>query len=199
MDNHAFVSRAGPARQCYERSFRQYFEGNVDCLTEERFWQLQPVLVADVWQFRFAYGRTNGVEHAAGEFFRKPRIEDFRGLDGEHVPAYSLEEATRFAKTWRELTRRLYQPLFDVVRGRSDDAYGDLLDSLPLAGREVVNAALTRQFTTNTHFEDSVRFACRRRKELGPFILQGENYVATALFDAAQESFSLAAAEQVTS
>ena len=116
------------AKENYGTAFRDYFTNQVTELPEDRFWELQAVLRGKVCTFRFGYKRTNGVEQAASEFFRKPLASDFG-----KAPSYSLDEAISFAKSWQGWRGRLYQPLFDVVEDRGEDAYGDLLDVLPLA------------------------------------------------------------------
>ena len=187
----AFIS----AQQFYHEAFRQHFDDNVAELTTDRFWMLAPVFTGCVFTFRFGYGRTNGAENAADEFFRKARVRDFRCLASEIEVRYSLDEAISFAKTWSKLKNRLYRPLFDVVTERSDDGYGDLLDSLPLAGRDVVDMAINRQYTSEPHFIQCVRDACSKREQddLANFILQGENYIAMHLYDAARTALALEA------
>jgi hypothetical protein len=159
----------------------------------DRFWELAWVLRNEVYQFRFGYGRTNGVQDAASEFFRKPYADDFGPNFRSAEPTYTLDEAIQLAKTWRHVTRDLYDPLFDVVEGRSDDAYGDLLDALPLAGRDVVQKALDREFGNNIQFERAVCDVCQARGQgkMADLILHGENYVATALYDAASRFFAI--------
>jgi hypothetical protein len=173
------------AKEQFTRAFRDYFANRATELPEDRFWELQAVFQRDVCTFRFGYKRSNGVEQAAGEFFRKPLAGDFG-----KAPNYSLEEAISFAKSWSGWRGRLYQPLFGVVEGRGDDAYGDLLDALPLAGRDVICKALAREFGNQRQFEASVLAGCDGNDQLANLILHGENYVAMALADAAQEYFA---------
>ena len=179
------------AEQNYHAAFRDYFDGEITPLPEDRFWQLQRVFVREVVTYRFGYGRSNGVEQAARELFRKPLADDFHGRGDDDAPRYSLREAIQFARSWRELSRRLYRPLFDVVEGRGDDAYGDLLDALPLAGREVVHKSLDHAYGNHRQFEQDVRDACGDQPRLAELILHGENYVAMALMEAAQEYFAI--------
>jgi len=173
------------ANEQYNTAFRGYFANQVTELPEDRFWELQAVFQRDVCTFRFGYKRTNGVDQAAREFFRKPLADDFG-----KAPIYSLEEAISFAKSWQGWRGRLYQPLFDVVEDRGDDAYGDLLDALPLAGRDLVCKALAREFGNQSQFDASVLEGCSGNEQLAKLILHGENYVAMSLADAAQEYFA---------
>ncbi|MDP6717947.1 MAG: hypothetical protein QGF59_04820, partial [Pirellulaceae bacterium] len=127
----------------------------------------------------------NGVEQAAGEFFRKPLANDFG-----KAPTYSLEEAISFAKSWQGWRGRLYEPLFDVVEDRGDDAYGDLLDALPLAGRDLVGKAQAGEFGNQQQFDAAVLEGYGGNDQLAKLILHGENYVAMSLCDGAQEYFA---------
>jgi hypothetical protein len=191
MNVNEAASQFRVAQENYDKSFRAYFANEVTSLPDDRFWQLQSVFVGEVASFRFGYGRTNGVEQAARELFRKPLASDFNGRGNRDVPRYSMHEAIQFAKSWRELTRRLYQPLFDVIEDRSDDAYGDLLDALPLAGRDVVQKLLGREFANQDQFEQTVRDACKECPQMAELTLRGENYVGMSLMDAAREYFAI--------
>ena len=173
------------AKEHYNTAFRDYFASQVTELPDDRFWELQAVFQRDVCTFRFGYKRTNGVDQAAREFFRKPLADDFG-----KAPRYSLEEAIRFAKTWDGWRKKLYQPLFDVVEDRGDDAYGDLLDALPLAGSDLVGNALAREFGNQQQLDAGVLEGCGGNEQLAKLILHGENYVAMALADAAQEHYA---------
>jgi hypothetical protein len=173
------------AKKQYNTAFRDYFANQVTELPEDRFWELQAVFQRDVCTFRFGYKRTNGVEQAAGEFFRKPLANDFG-----KAPTYSLEEAISFAKSWQGWRGRLYEPLFDVVEDRGDDAYGDLLDALPLAGRDLVGKAQAGEFGNQQQFDAAVLEGYGGNDQLAKLILHGENYVAMSLCDGAQEYFA---------
>ena len=173
------------AKEEYNRSFRDYFAKSVTELPEDRFWQLQAVLCGEIRRFVLGYRRTNGVEQAAREFFRKPSADDFG-----KAPQYSLEEAISFAKGWQEWRGRLYQPLFDVVKDRGDDAYGDLLDALPLVGRDVVQEVLGSEFGNQEQFEAAVFVGCDGSKQFTELILHGENYVGMNLAEAAMAYFA---------
>ena len=58
-----------------------------------------------------------------------------RAVTGQtKVHNFDYVDVLRWHVTHRKLTTAFYEPLFHVVSGRGDDGYGDLLDSLPLAG-----------------------------------------------------------------
>jgi hypothetical protein len=192
MNVHSAASAFCRVRRAYEQAFRAFFDDHVGHLPTDRFWELAWVLRNEVYRFRFGYGRTDGVTYAADEFFRKPYAGDFGSSGGSLEPTYTLDEAIQFAKTWRHVKGQFYDALFNVVENRGDDAYGDLLDALPLAGRDVSQKALDHEFANNRQFEQAVRDACQARGQgdLADLILHGENYVATALFDAASRFFA---------
>ena len=192
------------ARQEYHQAFRDYFDSQVERLDANCFWQLQPVFVHEVYSYRFGYGRTNGVEQAANELFRKPFAEQFTTFGGPDVPQYTLEDAVRFAKSWREISRQLFDPLLQCTEIKSSDSYGDLLDSLPLAGQVVVDRCLPADnhsddaIVTYLQLRDAVRqsAALKEYPELSPFILNGENYIAMNLFEAGRQYFASRASRE---
>ena len=102
-----------------------------------------------------------------------------------------LDAAVGLTRFEAEYKGRLYQPLFDVVKDRGDDAYGDLLDALPLAGRDLVQKSLDREFGNCRQFEQTVGGVCQDCPQLAELILHGENYVAMSLLDAARDYFAI--------
>ncbi len=67
------------AEQNFQSAFRNYFTDEISALSYDRFWQLQPIFRDEVIDFRLHYGRSNGIEQAARESFRKPLAADFSG------------------------------------------------------------------------------------------------------------------------
>lgn len=183
------------AEREYHTAFQTYFDEEVQTLPGRRFWQLWAVFRAEAVHFRFQRNITNGIESAANELFRKALAGDFQLLCGRvTVASFTMAEAVQFAKSWRQLSRDLYEPLFDVVTGRGDDAYGDLLDALPLASRKVVMRALEHGYLNDRDLEEAVRSSCRVHPPMADLILHGENYVAASLFEAARQYFAIAPA-----
>ncbi len=88
MNIHQAARSYRAAQQQYEVAFRDYFAHEVTSLPDDRFWQLQAIFGREVIAFRFGYGRTNGIEQAARELFRKPLAGDFscRGEGGRSCP-----------------------------------------------------------------------------------------------------------------
>jgi rubrerythrin len=118
----------------------------------------------------------------------------------------------RFAKTYERKAASLYKPLFEVAEGRGDDSYGDLLDNLPLIGREAYEKALNGYFGNEEALKDAARegfkdavtasLRCswskteptkeeitKRVERLVSHIFSGENYNRTALNEKGREVF----------
>jgi hypothetical protein len=178
------------ARDRYHDCFRQYFDQRVQPLSDDRFWQLQSVFRDEIRSFRFVMNRSDGVARAADEFFRNPYTGHFSDRNGRALPRYSLDEAMQFAKTWGEIVDRLYPVLFSVVTNRSDDTYGDLIDSLSLLGREVLEQAVEGKFTKMSQLLRAARARCKELSLPPAFVLEGENYVGSCLYESAMDYFA---------
>ncbi len=99
-------------------------------------------------------------------------------------------EAMQFANMWDSMSDKLYKPLFDIINDRGDDAYGDLLDALPLAGREVVERALKKEFANENELGAAIRTSVESFEDgKARIILRGENYFAMSLRDEARRRF----------
>ena len=118
----------------------------------------------------------------------------------------------RFAKAWEAKKSVAYSPLFDTIKDRGDDGYGDFLDSFPLVGREVFEKALTGYFGNEDAMKDAAREALRGAvtakatseyrtdeenaanvvkvgEELVSHIFHGENYNGMTLQEKGREVF----------
>jgi hypothetical protein len=175
------------AEEKYQKAFWSYVE-SIEPLSDERFWELVPEFVNEIRCFYFGYGRTDGVKDAAREFVRKTVVNQ---------ATWTLEETIQFAKTWREVKSRLYKPLFDVVEGYSDDSYSDLRDALPCLGKDFINRCLNEEIAKKRFIPDAKERISDMAAEyqvnfesLCQFILQGENYMSSALEDAAKRYFA---------
>jgi len=104
-----------------------------------------------------------GVNKGTEEFFRAAAVES---------PERYIK-AVQFSNTYRAIVDYLYNPLFDVVQGCSDDTYSDVLDYFPLLGAQMVNAALAGELPKVNYKE----------------FYNGENYVGMRLEDARDKYF----------
>lgn len=156
----------------WNKQFRAFFEAQKP-LSADRFWELLPLFRSEiVHQYQF------NVKNAAYEFFRKPACD---------AVSYTLDEALRFAVTYRQMSEALYTPLFDVITDRGDDSYGDLLDAMPLAGRVIYEKCLSKYYGNNVAIESAIGDEIPK---LARFIMRGENYIRSTLNDAAAERYS---------
>lgn len=200
----------------FGKAFRHYME-ELPLLDADRFWEIlekyfRPLVIERVF-------RQDAAKDAISEFFRvqsaagKVQVWDSRGGYRYEECPYTFDEAIRFAKTWGHYKRALYKPLFDVVEDKGDDGYGDLLDSLPLAGQTIHNACHDHDYGNNRVFREAVKDTLEQavdsqmknvddercakfKKKLTSFVIDGENYFEMRLSDIAQSWFIIWARDQ---
>src|SRR2546421_7126392 len=80
----------------------------VEPLADDRFFVLLPLFQSEIERFRFRYQRTDGVDSAAREIYRKT-------VTGESKGRYTFEEALRFAKAYSHMYNRVGRALDRVV------------------------------------------------------------------------------------
>lgn len=208
----ALVHRRATAK--YSKAFRHYFNTIVEPLEADRFWQIleqvyRPLVIARI-------NRDSVVKDSAHELFRGCMYDN-------RTPTISFDDLIRFARSWEPVRKTAYQPLFEVVEGRGDDGYGDLLDSLVLVGREVHEACVRRDYGNNDVFERNVTEALHSavddfvnarkndpwsnwndertqgvKDKLVGFVLHGENYNAMRLEEAASYWFASKSVDDFT-
>ncbi len=106
---------------------------------------------------------------------------------GRSMGIWTYTQACQFAKTYFEKCELLYTPLFDVVQNKSDDAYSDLLDNLPLAGQTVYSNCLQRKFTDDCEVQNAVAEGGEPLNK--EHIWTGENYNRMYLLESAKFYF----------
>jgi hypothetical protein len=169
-----------------EKAYRQAFEvywSKVKPIPDDRFFEIVKLYVKEIFTFKFQLGRTDGVEEAAWELFRKALC---------HEEGYSGDELVKFAKTYEAMKDRLYDPLFDLVEGKGDDGYGDLIDNLPLLGDKLFKSLESKEFGNPTLVRQKIEKAGGRAFAISEgqamkFIWGGENYNSMGLRDAAEK------------
>lgn len=162
------------AEDAFEHGFDEYMH-ELEFLPDDRFFEIVELYLKEVVGFRLRRGNTNGVGMAAWELFRK-------ALCGEQ--GYDGIEMLRFAKTYGAVRQRLYTPLFDVVKSRGDDGYGDLLDNLPLLGQEAYVAMLGGKYSEDDILNEAMKV---EERNFFSFVWRGENYHKESLWDAASK------------
>jgi hypothetical protein len=95
------------------------------------------------------------------------------------------ENMVRFLRCYELVSHNLSIKM-DRMPGleRGDDGYGDLMDSLPLAGREIVRAITEDEIANYKQLEKALV-----EHPLKKFVLGGENYVRMALEEKLKEQF----------
>jgi hypothetical protein len=103
------------------------------------------------------------------------------GWPEEKLPRW--ENMVRFLVKYEEMKATLSKKMYDM-KGleRGDDGYGDLMDSMPLAGREVVDGIMNDDIANYKQLEKALA-----DHPLKDFILCGENYVEMALEEKLKE------------
>ena len=184
-------------KEIYETAWSQYYHayefGNKDAqlspLGPARFWEMIPQFNKEIERFCFGYKRTDGIKVATHELFRKAATGESQGAVSERlVTQYDYNDALRFAVTYGLVKRRIQKhirKLFDYI----GDTFGDLTDSLPLAGKEF-NAK---------KFQTEEQLYAEGRQALIPnwskLIFGGENYIESTLEDAAEEWYLILASQ----
>ncbi len=177
------------AEAAYNQAF-SVWQQQLEPLPPDRFWELLPVfrrLIQD------DLDRSDLVERAAREFIRKAATGQFYffGSDAP-CPPYSVEDGHRFAVSWDAWKQDLSQAGDSCQHldfGRSDDSYGDLMDSLPLAGPGVARQLIDDEFFSMGEFEVTVERALAD-KRLSQFVLRGENYIGMYLDEVSRDWFA---------
>jgi hypothetical protein len=184
MTTRSEAEKAAVKHTLAEREYESVFYSwlnTLEKLSPNRFWQL----LEHYRRLVFTATRYD-TELAADEFFRLALVKAADPVQ------YSLDEACRFAITYEitvsRLTRYFDRSNKGIEFGRTDDSYHDLMDSLPLAGRNFYRTAKAGGFHTLKQVE-----ACIKTNvvpSLVKRILNGENYNVTFLREKAAEFFT---------
>ncbi|RDJ34906.1 MAG: hypothetical protein DWQ19_08710 [Crenarchaeota archaeon] len=160
----------------WEQKFKNYFQNKVEPCSNEVFWKLTGMLQDSIVTTVFDWQKTT--EDAIANFFIDAKDEDL----------------VAYAKAYKEKASALYKPLFDKVTDYSDDRYGDLIDSLPLAGFTVYELAIHEEISGNNTLYETLTFAAKNSKgkalrhyidNFTRYILKGENYIGMTLYNKA--------------
>lgn len=172
----------------YEKAFRKEIR-SLKPMKLEEFWEVVPFVVERVL-------KDNDVDSAMHNLMCNAVYQSY----GKCPPSFedlsqpvAWELMVRFLNKYEEVKSTLHNKCSDL-RGleRGDDGYGDLMDSLPLAGKEIVEGLINDDIATYKQLEA----AFVTRNEIGkvvsllqPFILNGENYITMKLEEALQSAY----------
>lgn len=161
----------------YDNAFIAYCQ-TLTSLSEDRFWQLVYVLKKLIIERKS--DKLSDIRMAIDEFARKAYANDF----GDLPFVYTFEEVLRFYVTWERYY--LDDELSEFVDDRGDDSTYDLLDSLPLAGKEIYNKFKNEEYKSMKDFKKDLK---KLGKFLFEFINDGENYFGMTMKDCFTDFF----------
>lgn len=176
------------AKSTFNRAYTRFWENEVAPCPEEVGWKLLDVFRKVVEEYRFKLNRREvGIKHASWEMFRRELVDQ----DGYH-----FHELVGFVKWYRLLTSKVSAAIGHLYEYHGD-SFSDLVDSYPLAGRELVE----RAFASHPKSSRPRREGFLDEREVGNAVLEkwgsqwhkliceGENYVVTSLEIACYKSF----------
>ena len=176
------------AKAHFDHTHLGWWVNDVQPCDDDTGWKLLEAFRSHVQTYYFGYKRHDvGVKHAAGELFRLVAVGS---------ADYTYEQACGFVKWYDRLHNRIGRSighLFDF----HGDGFGDLCDSLPLAGKAIAERCLASNPKSNRPkregFLEEKEIAQAVQEAHGAdwrkFICDGENYVEMALKDQAKKWF----------
>lgn len=175
------------ATKAYDEAWRINFN-KIKILPMPRFWEMVVLFRQEVVR---RLGPKFDSRKAVDEFFRIPQAADHTAVwDGRQwlksKSPYTFEEAVQFARTWEEVKGPLYDKLFNIIEGKGDDSYGDLLDALPLAGQKFYERCLAGKFY---NCDDFIELLKAEDDKLFDTIYEGENYFEMFLEEEAKRRY----------
>lgn len=160
------------ARERYERAVRATIQSAEVMPDKGQFWRMLEDFRAVVYLYR---NRDSRMVLAAEEFVRKTWVES-----GD---AYDLDDLPAFVRSYGDLKDRLYKKL--KVLEMTTDEFRDLIDVLPLAGRDVCVTLLREgcadKKTLNRLLIEHIEKMPEVCQELLLTVMRGENYVEHSL------------------
>jgi hypothetical protein len=171
------------SNKAYETAFRKEVRSLKPMDTEE-FWEVIPALAVLLTEGR-------DVDSAMHNFMCNAVYQSYGDCPAPFEDLSSpvaWELMVRFLNKYEEVKRSLSKKCHDL-RGleRGDDGYGDLMDSLPLAGVDVVHGLMVDDIATYKQLEEA--FTLKNDQPLKKFILDGENYITMKLEEALQKAY----------
>lgn len=136
----------------------------------------------DQYVFKYKRGATVGLENAANEMFRLVAVGS---------ADYTTDELRGFCKWYDKTSNRIGRAIGDLFDYHGD-GFGDLCDSLPLAGEAIVKRCLaTGKKPKRDGFleESEVHEAIKELGEGWAELIGGENYVDSVLAREAKKWF----------
>jgi hypothetical protein len=176
------------AKSAFNLAYCRFWQAEVVPCRDEIGWNLLGGLQKQVEEYCFRLKRGEvAIKQAAWEIFRLELVGEAE---------YSWGEAAGFVKWFQMLKRKIHHGIRHLYDFHGD-SFADLVDSFPLAGRDLVDRALASHpksqrprregYLAQDEIENSVR------EKLGldwhRLICEGENYVEAALERACRRSY----------
>lgn len=171
------VTELAKEKTAADRAFGKAFRAHLrtfEPLEISRFWEVVDQLQLHIGR-RLSYG---GVKDGAHNLICQ---EVYQATD--EMSAWG--DMARFLARYEDIKTRLSIKM-DRLPGldRGDDGFGDLIDSLPLAGPEVFIAIMADDVANGKQLDKAVI-----AHPLAKFILEGENYICMTFEKALKKSF----------
>jgi hypothetical protein len=187
-DVHKLAKAHLLAKSAFNRGYCRYWKAEVKPCSDDTGWKLLEVFRGEVEKFCFKLKRgEEGITQAAREIFRQELV-------GE--ADYTFEDVVGFVKWYEALKSKISQAIGYLYEFHGD-SFGDLVDSYPLAGRELVERALASHTKSDRprregYFDEGeVRSAVLEKlgSQWHKLICEGENYVVSALEAACRKCY----------
>jgi len=121
------------AKSAFNHAYCRFWLSEVKPCSEETGWKLLEAFRKQIEKFRFKLDyRERGIEHAAWEIFR---------LELVGQADYRFEDIVGFVRWYHMLKNKIEESIGHLYEFHGD-SFGDLVDSYPLAGPELVERAL---------------------------------------------------------
>jgi hypothetical protein len=172
------------AKSGFNRAYCRFWQAEVEPCSEETGWKLLEVFRGQVDKLKH---REGGIKQAAWEIFR---------LELVGAADYAFEDVLGFVKWYGTLTSKIGRAIGHLYEFHGD-SFGDLIDSYPLAGRELVQRALASHPKSDCPrregYLDEREVGNAVVEKLGlawhKLICEGENYIVSALEAACRKCY----------
>lgn len=173
------LARAAAEADTEYRSVFGHYILEFEPLDIEQFWGVMSRLVKNIDS---SFSVKTACHNLMCTFVYSSAMSEVAGWPDEPTPAW--ESAARFFARYQKITSDLCDKCWKMPGlERSDDGYGDLMDALPLAGREIVKGIMEDDIANYKQLEACVPGPLR------DFILNGENYIVISLEDALRKAY----------
>jgi hypothetical protein len=173
----------------YEKSVCAYIN-TADVMDPDIFWEMMDAFVEAI-HTKLQFGYNDPTKSAVHNFVART----YRLHQGEHWNLQGWVALARFLTTYTHFRDKLSDHCWDWPNvHKSDDSYGDWMDALPLAGREVVEGILDGKIDSYNQVSKAIKLRFNDPK-MHNFIQNGENYIRMTLCNKLIEWFAYVVAD----